>query len=152
MGEWSSTLVVKPMRWSSNRPLRPACENHPLKIRIAMKIKALELWKPQGLKGFSQLVLYLCNRSHLYDKWPPCKSRGHLCNWTSSFQFSGDRTFVCVEPLPPASDLFCAILTLHSSHLSGGHISEQATQSHHCCLENLLNVFRHRTPPAVSYF
>ena len=37
-------------------------------------------------------------------------------------------------------DLFCAILT-HSPHLSGGHISEQDTQSHHCCLAKPLNVF-----------
>ena len=54
----------------------------------------------------------------------------------SLLQFSGDRAFVCVE-----RDLFCAILRLHPPHLSGGHISEQDTQSHHCCLAKPLNVF-----------
>ena len=149
---WSSALVVKPMRCSSNHPLWPACKIH-FRIKMAMKISTNRKLEHFANQEISQFVLHLRNRSHLCDKWPRQVKGIHLCNSTS-LQFSGDRAFVCVEPLPPLWDLFCAILT-HSPHLSGGHISEQATQ-----LAPLLSTgkpakcFFHRlvAPPAVAYF
>ena len=103
MGEWSSTLAVKPMRWSPNHPLRPAGGNHPLWDKDGNEDISLKTTMVRTNFSTFIVFVYLCNRSHLCDKWPPCKrdSRGHLCNCTSSLQFSGDRAFVCVEQLPP---------------------------------------------------
>ena len=131
MGRWSSTLLVPPIT-----RLGQLAKFIHFSIKMAMKILTNKSFKMMKTTKISQFVAYFHNRSHLCDKRPPCKrDRGHLCNCTS-LQFSGDRAFVCVE-----RDLFCAILRLHPPHLSGGHISEQDTQSHHCCLAKPLNVF-----------
>ena len=95
---WSSTLVVKPMRCSSNHPLWPACKIH-FRIKMAMKISTNRKLEHFANQEISQFVLHLRNRSHLCDKWPRQVKGIHLCNSTS-LQFSGDRAFVCVEPLP----------------------------------------------------